>query len=207
MKRIRSVLTKGFAGTAQGIKRLAIGVAATGLLLTLAPVSARAESVTQLEALKWLVQLSGESSQFSANATAADFVQWARVKGMAPAGGWQPGTALSSEALAQILVQYFRIAPSKRASDYIRILEREGIIIPTSDEISRSQLVAIFGRQFVIRNNFQNDHNKNDNPAHGFDKDGDDDDDNGKGDGKGKGSPHKPPGTRPPPHPPHPPHP
>src|SRR6185503_12754824 len=105
MKRIRSVLTKGFAGTAQGVKRLAISVAATALLFTVsAPVSARAESVTQLEALKWLVQLSGESSQFSANSTAADFVQWARVKGMAPAGGWQPGTALSGQTLAQILV-------------------------------------------------------------------------------------------------------
>src|SRR5688572_24707096 len=138
MKRIRSVLMKGFAGAAQGVKRLTICVAVTGLLTVSAPVSARAESVTQLEALKWLVQLSGESSQFSANATAADFVQWARVKGMAPAGGWQPSTALSGEALAQILVQYFRISPSKRASDYSLILRREGIIIP--EEIGRAHV-------------------------------------------------------------------
>lgn len=209
MRSVRSRFLNGFRRLVHGVGgRGAVAISAG--LLALAPLSAQAEAITQSETLRWLVQLSGDSGQFTSTATAADYIQWARVKGMNPSGGWQPNAALSRDALAQILVQYFRISPSKRGTDYTRILEREGIIISGGTTISRAELVSVFGRQFSERNAFQrrhfdNDDDDNGRPPHGHDKDGDDDDDNGIGDGKGKGSPHKPPHKGKPPKPPKPP--
>jgi hypothetical protein len=126
------------------IKRISIYVLATGfVLLILGPVSARAE-LSQLEGLQWLVQASGDSGQFSASSTAADYIQWARVKGLNPNGGWQPNATLTREALAQIIVQLLKINPNKLGADYIKILEREGIIIPTGS-IDREALLGVLG--------------------------------------------------------------
>jgi hypothetical protein len=142
MKSVRSVLVNGFPRP----KGLGFYAIAIGLLLVLAgPVSAKAETMTQIECLQWLVQVTGESSQFSATSTAADLIQWARVKGMNPTGGWQPSATLTRETLAQILVQLLGLNPKKMSGDYSRILAREGIELPSDDDISRTDLVSVFG--------------------------------------------------------------
>jgi hypothetical protein len=150
MKSVRSVSMNGFPKP-DGPKKLGFYAIAVGLLLLLAaPVSAKAESMTQIECLQWLVQVTGESSQFSATSTAADLIQWARVKGMNPTGGWQPGATLTRETLAQILVQMFGLNPKKMAGDYARILAREGIELPSDDDISRADLVNVLGEVTVV---------------------------------------------------------
>jgi len=147
MKSVIIVSAKGLTCTLQDvIKRLALCAIAIGFAVAVfGPLSARAEGVTQLQTLQWLAQVSGESSQFSASSTAADYIQWARVKGLNPAGGWQPNATLTRDALAQILVQLLKINPNKMGANYARILEREGIILPTSDTIDRSGLLAVLG--------------------------------------------------------------
>src|SRR5262245_27887559 len=149
MKSVIIVSPKGLTCTLQDvIKRLALCAIAIGFAVAVfGPLSARAEGVTQLQTLQWLAQVSGESSQFSASSTAADYIQWARVKGLNPAGGWQPNTALTRDALAQILVQLLKINPNKLGANYARILEREGIILPTSDTIDRAGLLAVLGSE------------------------------------------------------------
>jgi hypothetical protein len=94
-----------------------------------------------MEYLQWMVQVCGEN--LGANATAGDFINWARGKGMNPAGGWQLNAVLTKEVLAQTLVQLFNINPRKQGGDYSRILEREGIVLPSAGEISRQVFVAI----------------------------------------------------------------
>jgi len=142
MKSVRSISVNGFLRP-KGLGIYAVGI---GLILMLAgPVSAKAETMTQIECLQWLVQVTGESSQFSATSTAADLIQWARVKGMNPTGGWQPNATLTCEILAQILVQLLGLNPKKMSGDYARILAREGIELPSSDDISRTDLVSVFG--------------------------------------------------------------
>jgi hypothetical protein len=137
------VLMNGFTGLAQGAKRLGLYAAAAGLLVVMSSATtAKAEGISQLETIQWLVQVSGDSGQFAANSTAADYIQWARVKGMNPTGGWQPSSEITRDALAQILVQYLGINPKKLGADFLRILEREGIVIPTGD-ITRSALVGV----------------------------------------------------------------
>ena len=145
MKSVIIVSAKGLTCTLQDvIKRLGICAIAIGFAVAVfGPVSARAEGVTQLQTLQWLSQVSGESSQFSASSTAADYIQWARVKGLNPSGGWQPNTTLTRDALAQILVQLLKINPNKFGANYVRILEREGIIIP--ETIDRGGLLAVLG--------------------------------------------------------------
>jgi hypothetical protein len=144
MKSVNRVPLNGFS-LADGPKKLGLYAIAVGLLVLLSgPISAKAETITQVECLQWLVQVTGESSQFSATSTAADLIQWARVKGMNPTGGWQPNAVLTREALAQILVQLFGLNPKKMGADYARILAREGIELPTDEDLSRVSLVSVF---------------------------------------------------------------
>jgi hypothetical protein len=144
MKSVRSVSTNGFPmDRPKGLGFYAIAI---GLLLVLAgPVSAKAESMTQIECLQWLVQVTGESSQFSATSTPADLIQWARVKGINPIGGWQPNATLTRDSLALILVQLLGLNPQKFGGDYARILAREGIELPAANDISRTDLVNVLG--------------------------------------------------------------
>ena len=72
-----------------------IGAMALGLLCLMAPLSVKAQAITQLEYLQWLVQLAGEASLLPQNATAADYVAWARSRNVEPAGGCQPGAAMT----------------------------------------------------------------------------------------------------------------
>src|SRR5215211_5492204 len=98
-------------------------VLATCGLLALIPLSTQAKGVTQLGFLQTLAQLSGDSGQFGAGASAQDFVQWAQAKGMNPASGWNPSANLSKGELAQLLVQLLNLNPKKGGADYVRILQ------------------------------------------------------------------------------------
>jgi hypothetical protein len=111
-------------------------------LLTLIPFSLQAKGVTQLAFLQKLVQLSGDSGQFGAGASAQDFIQWAQAKGMNPPGGWNPGANLSKAEVAQLLVQLLNLNPKKGGGDYIRILQREGIEL--EEEITPQTIAVIF---------------------------------------------------------------
>lgn len=132
------------------------GLALGGALLlgVMGPTPANADAtkaMTQLEYIKWLVQLSDASSQFSANSTAADYVQWARDNGMNPKDGWKPTATLSRDILAMTLAQFYGIQ-AKKDTDYARVLEREGIILPTESVVSRAGFVSVideFGFQTI----------------------------------------------------------
>jgi hypothetical protein len=174
MKSVRSVSENGFR-LADRPKGLGFYTIVLGLLLMLlGPVSAQAESMTQVECLQWLVQVTGESAQFSATSTAADLIQWARVKGMNPSGGWQPNATLTRETLAQILVQLLGLNPKKMSGDYARLLAREGIELPSDDDISRTDLVDVFG-ELTFKNRLTAIAGTNPSPSKG---------NNGSGDGE-----------------------
>jgi hypothetical protein len=103
-----------------------------------------AQAITQLEFLQWMVQLSGDNAMFSAGSTPAEYVTWARSKGMDPTGGWNPSSALTPQQLAQALVQLYGLNPRKHGGDFFRILEREGIIVDSSAaEVTRAALAAL----------------------------------------------------------------
>src|SRR5437899_3255913 len=104
--------------------KLAVALALIGFLAAAPLVQA---GVTQLAFLQTLVQITGDSGQFSSSSTPQDFVAWASAKGLAPSGGWNLSGNLSKEQLAQLLVQLLNLNPKKGGGDYIRILQREGI--------------------------------------------------------------------------------
>jgi hypothetical protein len=108
-----------------------------------ASASINGGNVTQLEFIQWIVQVTGESSLFSADSKAADYVNWAKTKGMNPGTGWQPNAKLQRDVLAQALVQLYNLNPKKYGGDFARILAREGIELPTDNDVSRRDLVAL----------------------------------------------------------------
>jgi hypothetical protein len=124
--------------------------ACTASLILAGQVQAAPRAVSQGEFLRWMAQLTGDAGSFNANSTSADYVQWARSKGMNPSGGWQADAAISADTLAQSLVQLYNLNPRRYGGDSIRILEREGIIIDRSATVTRgvlSSLVDEFGFQ------------------------------------------------------------
>jgi hypothetical protein len=116
-------------------------------LAAMSPATAKADSkssgITQLEFLKWMTQVVGDKNQFTATSTAQDYVNWAKVKGMNPSGGWQPDATLKRDTLAQVLVQLFNLNPKKYGGDFIRILAREGIDLPDDKNVTRRGLVSL----------------------------------------------------------------
>ncbi len=144
----------------QGRTRFTQGLATTILLiatalLLMAGSAKAAQPMTQLEYIQWLVQATGESGQFKATAAATDFQQWAQAKGLAPAGGWNLTAPLTRPVLAQTLAQLLNLAASdKDAGDYVRVLLREGINLPTADQIDRGTVVSLLSSSFVpVSNN------------------------------------------------------
>ena len=109
------------------------------------PTAAKAEAgvaISQLEYLQWLVQLSGDTGQFTAAATPNTYVDWARSRNMLPTGGWQPTAVLTRDVLAQTLVQFYNMKVQKNA-DFVRTLQREGIQVPDAVTISRESFVSM----------------------------------------------------------------
>src|SRR5689334_5321241 len=92
--------------------RIGILVVVTiGCLGIFSPSGASAAAVSQLSYLQTLVQLTGEGSQLPEGSTGADYIRWARQKGMV--NDWNGKAKLSSDVLARSLVLLFRLNPSK----------------------------------------------------------------------------------------------
>lgn len=142
MKYVNQKQQHGWGKWAQGW--LKHGIVSVGVAAFLTLASPAAHAISQLEYLQWMVQLTGDSASFSAESSAADYVQWARAKGMDPSGGWNANSALTPEQLAQSLVQLYGLNPRKYGGDYFKILEREGInITQGAPEVSRSALASL----------------------------------------------------------------
>ena len=158
MKKIKNGNLQGRAGElVQGWLGRLGGLALGGVVFLAAfgPIPAKADAsraLTQLEYIRWLAQLSDSTSQFSVNSTAADYVQWARDSGMNPNGGWEPTALLTRAVLAQTLAQFYGLKAVKGETDFARLLEREGIIMPTEQVVTRAGFVSVvdeFGFQTV----------------------------------------------------------
>ena len=120
-----------------------VAVGAACCVAFLAPSSASAGSISQLKYLQTLAEMTGDSGLFTATSTSADYIQWARSRGVEPTGGWKTGSQLSSDVIAQSLVQLYGLNPRKYGGDYYRILEREGITIDRSSSVSGEALASL----------------------------------------------------------------
>jgi hypothetical protein len=120
----------------------AVASAAVIAIAAFAPSTASAAAITQLEYVQWLVQLAGDTGQFSENSTAGDYANWARGKGMDPQGGWKLNGKLTKQVLAQTLAQFLQLNPGKQ-KDWARELKKINIDLPESEEISRQELVTL----------------------------------------------------------------
>jgi hypothetical protein len=137
----------------QKIGRITVGAAFCAAIL--APTAASAGSVTQLRYLQSLVVLTGDAGQFNIGSTAADYSQWAVNRGILPTGGWNASAKLSSDVVAQSLVQLYGLNPRKYGGDYYRILEREGIVIDRGTTVSGESLAALLDNPVVGLKAFQ----------------------------------------------------
>src|SRR5262249_7683508 len=63
---------------------------------------------------------------------------------------------LSSDVLAQSLVQLYGLNPRKYGGDYYRILEREGIVVDHSSAVSGESLASLIDNPVVAMKAFQN---------------------------------------------------
>lgn len=131
----------------QKLGLMVVGVACCAAVM--APSNASAGAVNQLKFLQILAQLSGDSDLFSAGSQASDYVQWAQNRGVDPAGGWKPSSKLSSDVVAQSLVQLYGLNPRKYGGDYYRILEREGIVIDHSAGLTGEVLASLIDNPVV----------------------------------------------------------
>ena len=142
MKYVNQKQQHGWGKRAQGW--LKCGIVSVGVAAFMTLASPAAHAISQLEYLQWMVQLTGDSASFSAESSGADYVQWARAKGMDPSGGWAPSSALTSDQLAQSLVQLYGLNSRKYGGDNFKTLEREGINISQgATEVSRSALAGL----------------------------------------------------------------
>ena len=113
---MKHVIQKALQGRAVILSKgrsLKIGVLVAGLAMGLAMLTPNASAITQLEYLKIMVQLCGDGASFSASSAPADFIQWARNKGMNPAGGWNANASLTPAQLAEALVNLYGLNPHK----------------------------------------------------------------------------------------------
>jgi hypothetical protein len=144
---------QGWAGKQVRGWAFRFGVFATGAVCCLSTASAASSSVTHLKYLQTLVQLCGESAQFTASSKAADYIQWAKNKNISV--NWNAKATLSSSDVAQSLVQLYGLNPRKYGGDYVRILEREGIVIEPSAAVSNETLASLVDNPQVIAKSFQ----------------------------------------------------
>jgi len=160
MKTIYASLVKG-SGLGKGLgSRLAALVVAVCFVSAIGSKAlAQSASMTQLEFLQYMVQLSGES--LGKSAKPADYALWARGKGMQPDAGWQLSAKLNRDVLAKSLVQYLGLNPRKGGADYAGILAREGIILPSSSDVKRQDFVAFVDTVTLPRSSSNGNGNKN----------------------------------------------
>ena len=155
MKNAVQKSAKGLVSRGQGWA-VRVGVLTVGAAIcfsTLVPTTASAGSVNQLKFLQTLAQLTGDGGQFSASSTGADYVQWARNKGMVQ--DWNTKGKLSSDVVALSLVQLFGLNPRKYGGDLYRNLEREGIVLERSSSVSSEALAALVDNPVVTLKTYQ----------------------------------------------------
>src|SRR4051794_4233271 len=142
---VQGCIDKLCQGWGKKVTVVALGAAASfgAMSPERASASLNGGALTQLEFLQWMVQVSGDNSQFTANSKAEDYVNWAKTKGMNPGTGWQPNAKLQRDILAQALVQLYNLNPKKYGGDFVRILAREGIVLPNETEITRRGLIEL----------------------------------------------------------------
>ena len=141
-------------GWAVRIGVLAVGAACYVAVLSPSTASAGSSSVSQLKYLQTLAQLTGDSGQFSASSKAADYVQWARNRGLEPVGGWKPVSRLNSDVLAQSLVQLLGLNARRYEGDYYRTLLRQGINVEKVSSVSAESLAALIDDPVVTQQIF-----------------------------------------------------
>jgi hypothetical protein len=125
---MKNVIQKLLQGWARKFTVLAVGAACcTAVLSPTTTAAAELTGATQLQYLQLLVVLTGEAPWFPANATANDYVQWARNNGMNPQGGWQPNALLTTDVMAETLVELLGLNPRKQNGNYYLTLARDGI--------------------------------------------------------------------------------
>ena len=139
MKARCHVLLRGW-----GKRVVLVSVVAVAFCLPLLQSASAAQSstpVTQGELLRWLVHLRGEESTLPANAEISDYIQWARRHKIEPKGGWNPDAVLTTESFAEVLAQLYGLDTKRESASLL--LEKEGIVIPAVDEVTRVTLVKV----------------------------------------------------------------
>jgi len=147
--------------------------------------------MTQSQYLQWMAGICGD--RLGSSASEADYINWARGKGMNPPAGWQLGTKLTKDVVAHTMVQLLNLAPRKGNFDAVRILEREGIIITTTGGyVTLKNFVRLIDDGFSRRlRNGRGDDDDGGGSGGGDDDGGGNgggDDDGGGGDDDGGGS-------------------
>ena len=130
-----------FQGLSSKIIAMALGMACYAAILSPRVASAEAgDEATQLKYLQLMVVLTGEAPWFPANATSRDYVQWARNNGMRPTGGWNPDAPVTTDIIAQTLVQLLGYNPRRYGGDFYRTLNVQGINLQKMDIVTNEWL-------------------------------------------------------------------
>ena len=142
---MKSILPKSFQGLTAKVAAFAVGVACYAAVLSPSSVSAATDdSATQLKYLQLMVVLTGEAPWFPAGATSRDYIQWARNNGMRPTGGWDAEAPITTDIIAQTLVQLLGYNPRAYGAggDFYRTLSVQGINLQKMDAVSSTWLMA-----------------------------------------------------------------
>lgn len=144
---MKSAVQKSVQGWATRFGVIAVGAACYVGVLNPTTATAGGAPVTQLKYLQTLATLTGDS--LPSGATPNDYVQWAKNKNMNL--NWNAKAKISSDMVAQSLVQLLGLNPRKYGGDYKKNLEREGIIIPAGSTISNEQLAELVDNPLVAQ--------------------------------------------------------
>lgn len=142
---MKSILQKSFQGLTAKVAAFAVGVACYAAVLSPSSVSAATDdSATQLKYLQLMVVLTGEAPWFPAGATSRDYIQWARNNGMRPTGGWDAEAPITTDIIAQTLVQLLGYNPRAYGAggDFYLTLSVQGINLQKMDAVSSAWLMA-----------------------------------------------------------------
>lgn len=136
---MKSILQKSFHGLTAKLAAFAVGATCCAAILTPSTVQAQ-ESATQLKYLQLMVVLTGEAPWFPSGASATDYVQWARNNGMRPSGGFQPDAAITTDIMAETLIQLLGYNTKPYDGDYYYTLAVHGINLQKTDVVSATWL-------------------------------------------------------------------
>jgi hypothetical protein len=146
---MKNVVQKSLLGWKGRVGVTVLAAACSVALLAPTNATAAGKSVSQLKYLQTLVQLTGDSGLFTAGAKTSDYVQWAKNRGLEPAGGWKGSASLSSDVLAETLVQLYGLNPRKYGGDNYRNLERNSIVLERGSTITVDDLAALIDNPAV----------------------------------------------------------